>query len=267
MKILVTACLSLWCIVSSARSLEEDYAYAGELMEMVAGSPEWEDCLDEDSMTNEVEILFPTMDSLFVYQMPTNSYAYGWTVSERQQSFDSFLTAFSTTNAMYLSSEDENTGSLALLVCIDKKYTNSLQAAKNIIRSSSSPYAGSAIRMLLDMHAPNEEMNVLVLNMVTNHTMAASYERQLAMSSYVQTLTSGTVRTCIVTNAAAMFFQNRNTIESSVPIDILMLFSNNSYSNSIARLNYAQEILARSTVSDYEKLYFSNVTNIIGEIV
>lgn len=260
-KIIVVNSL-LFILLSFGRTLEQEYSYAAEIMEMVEMSPERGDCLDETD-TNEIEILFPTMESLFASQMPSNSCAYTWTLEERQEAFDSFLLSFSTTNVASLARKDEYAGYIALLLCLDKKYTNSLAAAKNIIRSKSSPYAGVAIKLLLDMSNLDLEMNSLVLDMVTNHTVSTSYDRSLAIDSYVRALTERTVSSNVVAKAATAFFQKRHLIEHSVPVDRLKLLSDSSYSNSLSRLEFAREVLSRPTVSEHERLYFSNVTNLI----
>lgn len=262
MKRLVIVSSFLFCLLSFGRTLEQEYSYAAEIVEMVATSPEYDDCLDETD-TNVIEILYPNMESVFASQMPSNSCAYAWSALERQEAFDSFLLSFSNTNATSLLHKDERTGFLALMCCLDKKYTNSLAAAKNIVRSQTSQYAGVAIKLLLEMHAPDLEMNSLVLDMTTNHMAATAYERNLTIDSYVRVLAGADVGSNIISNAATAFFQNRSLIEHCVPVDSLKLLSDGSYSNSLARLEFAQEVLARPTISDCERMYFSNVTNSI----
>ena len=243
-------------------SLEQEYSYAAEIMEMVEMSPEWDDCLDETD-TEEIEILYPTMGSLFAAQMPSNSCAYTWSVLERQEAFDSFLLSFSTTNVASLARKDDHAGFLALMFCLDKKYTNAVAPAKNIVRSQSSPYTGIAIKLLLDIGEPDLEMNSLVLGMATNHIVATSYDRCRTIDSYARVLAGNNVASNIVANAANIFFQNRSLIENCIPVDGLKVLADGSYSNSLSRLEFAREVLSRPAISERERLYFSNVTNLI----
>lgn len=117
MKKLLIVNLLLVVLSSFGRTLEQEYSYAAELMEMVEMSPEWDDCPDETD-TEEIEILYPTMGSLFAAQLPSNSCAYTWSALERQEAFDSFLLSFSTTNAASLARKDDHAGFISLMFCL-----------------------------------------------------------------------------------------------------------------------------------------------------
>ena len=255
----IVACM--W--IAFGHTAADNYAYAREIVKMMAMSPEWDDCLENEQSTNEVEVLYPTMESVFATAMPSNSCAYGWTQLERRKAFDDFLFDFSTNSAADLSQEYVHTGGMALMCSWEKKYTNSLVAAKTIVQSQSLSHLDLAMRMLLDMQSPNIELNSAVLITVTNHLRTATQFRNSVMASYVRNLMDDAVEYSVVTNAADSFFTSRENIENRIALDQLMLFSYASYSNSIRRLGYAREALAMPFVSDKELLYFSNVTNLL----
>ena len=261
MKILIAICALSCGMVSSARSLEDDYSYASDIMAMVETSSEWSDCIDDVSATNQIDVLYPTVESLFACQMPSDSCAFGWTREERQRSFDSFLMAFSTTNTTLLSRRDEHTGFIALSCCLEKKYTNSLPSAANIVRSQSSPYVCVAMEILLDMHVPDEEMNSLVLSMATNRLAATSYDRRLAVSSYVRILTGNEVEQAVRTNAARMFYSNMRHIENLVDVDRLLDTTFLQYATSSNRMELCRTAFAREGLAGSAHSYFSSVTN------
>lgn len=262
MKTCISLAVMFVGMASVEGATEADYSYAAEIMEMAETAPEWDDCIDDVSATNEIEVLYPTVESLFACQMPSNSCAHNWSVLEKQRSFDSFLMSFSTTNVTLLSRRDEHCGFIALMCCLEKKYTNSLSAAKCILQSQSSPYKWIAMDILRELQPPGMEMNSLVLGMITNHNAATAYDRCAALSSYVESLTvKSAVDRGVVTNAANLFYSARNNIESHIPIDRLMLLAVDGYSNSLQRLSYAQEVLSSPEVSDNEKDYFTEVTN------
>jgi len=54
--------------VSWAHSRESVCGYVSNLMDTVAASPEWSDCIEQCETNNEIEVMFPTMDSLFAYE-------------------------------------------------------------------------------------------------------------------------------------------------------------------------------------------------------
>ena len=72
MKGILVVLFSLCTSLSFAHSPEECYKYVDDVLSLVLTSPEWNDCLDEAD-TNEVEVLFPTMASVFACEMPSRA--------------------------------------------------------------------------------------------------------------------------------------------------------------------------------------------------
>ena len=216
MKHLIFICIAATRAIAPGHSLDELYRYTSAAMEMVATAPEKNDCIEDVSSTNAVEITYPTMESVFASEMPSNSCGHGWSASERKQAFDDFLIAFSMTNHTLLSQSDEATGSIALMCCMEKKYTNALSAAWNILNSENSPYKGYAVRLLLDIQMPTVEMSSMILSTATNPSKMTAYDRYKAVSTYVHLLTGRTgVSQSVITNAANLFFEKRHEIDAN----------------------------------------------------
>lgn len=267
MRTLTIICVLLLCATSQGRTVKECYCYAETVVELVSASPERDDCVDEAS-TNLIEISYPTMESVFACEVSSNSCGYGWTEKERQQAFDEYLLAFSVTNHALLAARDASTAALALLCCREKRYTNSLAAAKNILKNPSSPYGRYAIGLLLDMHRPTCDMNQIVLSVVTNRHATTGYNRCATMSAYVNSLArSEDLSPSVKTNAANAFFDNRDLIEDRISVDRLMLMAYDDYVGSSNRVLFANDVLSSGDATETERVYFASVTNAIGPVV
>lgn len=235
--------------------------YVEALMELVSASPEWEDCIDDVS-TNTIEVLYPTMEDLFRYEMPSNYFGHGWSVQVKRQAFDGYLATLCITNGAILTANEMSLGVRALLCCRDKKYTNSITVAKNILKNSGSPYSRYAIELMLDMCRPTLEMNAIVLSVLTNHTSMTLHDRCTTMSSYLNVLGKEDEDDLLVkTNAASMFFSSRSLIENRVAVDRFMLSTYDDYATSSNRFLFANEVLSIPVISPNERAYFSSITN------
>ena len=114
--------LSALCISALfAHSMDESYHCVDDVLSLVMTSPEWGDCLDEAN-TNEVEVLFPTMASVFACEMPSNSCGFAWSAVEREQAFGAFLLSLSHTNRTLVTENYIRTGSYAFLCCRETVY-------------------------------------------------------------------------------------------------------------------------------------------------
>lgn len=250
--------------VSWAHSRESVCGYVSNLMDAVAASPEWSDCIEPCETNNEIEVMFPTIDSLFAYEVPSNTYGYGWTVAERRSAFDQFLIGLSQTNRSDVSAEYESTGRYALLCCSDKNYTNSIGAAQAIMRAFYAPCKTTAMTLLLKLGQPSLAMNDIVLSVATNKAQYSSSLRRSTMRDYVKMLKSTDEGSrSVVTNAAVGFYLSRKSVDHLVAVDDLLTFAFNDYAQSSNRLDLCMSALERPSLSAKERTYFAIQTNLL----
>lgn len=265
MKSYVFASVLLSALLAWGHGNEDAFGYAEAIMQAVAASPESNDCIDDVNSAEEIEIMFPTMDSMFKYELSAGMCGSGWTEMEKRNAFDAFLVALSSTNRATLAKQYKTAYNLALPFCIDKHYTNSIPAAMAILEDTGSELKGSAMRLLLELKRPSLEMNVIVLSMVTNKSEMTPYERCFAISRYVDSLKAHEdCGSSVVSNAAWLMFLNRSEIEHHVAIDQLMLWADKDFICSSNRLRYAQSVLALPDASTSELTYFTSVTNTLN---
>ena len=266
MKTSLVVLCAVCSFVLLAHSPSECYKYVDEVVAMISLSPEWDDCPDE-SDTNEVEVLFPTMTSVFASEMPSNSCAFGWTAEERCRAFDDFLVGLSQTNRILVSESFIRTGAYAFICCGEKGYTNVVNIAQNLVLSGEAPCKDSALEYLLRTAVPSDEMTAVILSVQSNKFDFAKDMQNRAVSTYVESLRSMSVPvSSVVTNAARAMYENRGTIDHLRAVDLLMLRVWPDYVSSSNRLVVAELAIAQ-TLGDERpegalvRNYFAPVTN------
>lgn len=253
-------------IALQGRSFEENYDYVKQAMDMAENS--WVDCLKEDD-TNEVEMLFQTMDGLFAYEMPSNSCGHGWSAKEKQCAFDDFLFAFGCTNLALVSDDCLRTGTRAFMLSLDLNYTNSLAGAKQILEGGNSFCRGVALSVVLRFGTPTVDGNAAIIAGITNRAEMSFYDRCEAMDKYGEQIMklSGDDGQ-ILTNIVCSLYRARSGIDNVIALDKLLLRSFPDYVLSSNRLELACAALASNYPGETfgkwgETLrqYFDPVTN------
>lgn len=265
MKLLIVTTLSVASLCSWAHSNEAAFRYVSALMDIVAASQEWNDCIEPEVPGEGVEPDFPTMNSLFACAIPSNVCGCGWSVTERQSAFDQFLECFSRTNKTLISSAYESTGLYAILCSSDKGYTNALGAARRIVRSNTAPCRESALNLLLKLDKPSLLMNETVLSVATNRMMFSVGVRSSATERYVGRL-SRCDNHSVVTNAAVGFYVERENVEHLMAVDRLLTMAFPDYLQSSNRLDLSRAALSRPALTNKEKTYFVSQTNVLMRI-
>ena len=267
MKGILVVLFSLCTSLSFAHSPEECYKYVDDVLSLVLTSPEWNDCLDEAD-TNEVEVLFPTMASVFACEMPSNSCGFAWSAAEREQAWGDFLFALSQTNRAFVADDFIRTGSYAFLCCSEKQYTNVLDNALRVLSSSCAPCKDAALEYLARTAVPSDEMTMAIVGVQTNKFDFSKEVRNQTMSAYVEKLNSlSIIDYLVVTNAARAIYGERAAIDHLRAVDLLLLNTWTNYANSSNRLVVANLALARvnedasSVESRLIRDYFIPVTN------
>ena len=250
-----------------AQSPEECYKYVDDVLSLVLTSPEWDDCLDEAD-TNEIEVLFTTMASVFACEMPSNSCGFAWTAVQREQAFGAFLFNLSLTNRAFVADNLIRTGSYAFLCCSEKQYTNALDSALRILSSRDAPCKDAALEYLTRTAMPSDEITTVMVGVQTNRCEFSKEERNRTLSAYVEKLNSlHDIDYSIVSNAARVIYREREVIDHLRAADALLLNACPHYANSSTRLAIANLALARvneeasSGESELIKNYFIPVTN------
>lgn len=266
MKALLFAVLTTGAFAVLAHSPEECYRCVDELVSAVLLSPEWEDCIDEAD-TNEIEILYPTMESVFSCQLPSNVSASAWSPAERRQAFFDHLDNISKTNVALVSEDYIRTGSYAFLCCDVKGYTNVLPYARRVLHSPHAPCKGAALTCLLQLAEPAGDVTAIVVDAQTNRVDFSDEDRNHALSGYVQSLNAlPEERRQIVTNAACALYQHRTSIRSLQTLDVALVNAIPDYAESSNRLVVANLALSRVGENpDWEggfvARYFVPITN------
>ena len=266
MKTNIVVLLTVCPFVLLAHSLDECYKYVGEVVSLVSISPEWNDC-PEESETNEVEALFPTMASVFACEVSSNSCAAAWTVEERKRAFDAFLLGLSQTNRVLVSESFIRTGSYAFLCCGEKRYTNAVSIAQNLVLAGEAPCKESALEYLMQTATPSDDMTTVILSVQSNPLEFAKDLRNRVVSAYVASLCSlPETDLTIVTNAARAMYESKDTIDNLQAVDMLMLKAWSDYAGSSNRLAVAELAIMRTLEDDRPECalirnYFVPVTN------
>ena len=270
MKATIYIIFAIISYTAFAHTQEECVRYASEIVDMMLIAPEWDDCIDEESTDEEIEVLYPTMDSAFESGMPSNSCAYGWTVSERRQAFDDFIQSISSTNRTIASKEYLNVGAYALLCSTEKGYTNIMPQVKAIISSHCAPCKDSALTYLLRLEEPSDELTDIIIGVQSNKTDFTMHDRRRAMGNYVRSLCSVAAdMPSVVSNAAVRFYANRAVVDQMRALDMLLLNTYPNYAISSNRFDIASTAINQIPDDSTEffdiklKEYFTAVTNSI----
>lgn len=263
--VLIAACIGVSVVLG--RTQEESFRYVDGLMDLIATSPEWEDCVEEGS-TNEYEVAFPTMERSFEYEMPSNMCGHGWSLQEKRDSFHAFLQSLSQTNSVTVSEQYRRTGDLALICCLEKGYTNALIYAKEIVRSEGAPCKNAGLALLLKFSEPTVEMNSLVLAVQTNTQEFTVFERGRVIADYAKVLCDLSENRVVVTNAACEFFRSRLGIEHCLALDGLLGSAFPDYVVSSNRLAFARTSLGGADGNAFlsasvVRQYFIPITNLL----
>ena len=250
-----------------AHSIDESYKYVDDVLSLVLTSPEWDDCLDEAD-TNEVEVLFSTMASVFACEMPSNSYGFSWTAAEREQAFGAFLSSLGHTNRMSVTQDFIRVGSYAFLCCSEKQYTNALDSALRILSSRNAPCKDAALEYLTRTAVPSDEITTVMVSVQTNRCEFSKEVRNRTLSAYVEKLNSlSNMDHSIVSNAARAVYGERESVDHLRAVDLLLLSACPDYVNSSNRLVIANLAISRanekpaSAESGLIRDYFSLITN------
>ena len=258
----------LLCFSALFAHLSDDsYKYVDDVLSLVLTAPEWDDCLDE-SDTNEVEVLFPTMASVFACEMPSNSCGFSWTYAEREKAFGAFLSSLSHTNRAFATQDFIRAGSYAFLCCSEKKYTNALDSAMRILSSRDAPCKDAALEYLTRTAVPSDEITTVMMSVQTNRYDFSREVRNRALSAYVEKLNSlPDMDRSVVSNAARAVYGEREVVDHLRAVDLLLLNAFPNYVCSSNRLVIANLAIAHAneeSISVEGRLisdYFSPITN------
>lgn len=257
--IVILACLFGGALF--AHTSDQAYEVASYLVDRYKGSSDWIDDLDTSS--DEVfEVEFPTADSLFACEFPSNSYGAALSTHERRQAFDQFLIDMSRTNEVDMSRAYRLTGGYALVFCADRSYTNGFCAATNILARSAAPCRSLAYTVVRRLACPSMEMSAYVYTLLTNRVTYSAFDRNALFNDYARRLKeSANVDDAVLTNGISMLRRATATVRSRISFDELLARRLQDYNLSSNRLAYAEEVLAMPSATAVERTYFAAVTN------
>ena len=262
-KILLISYISVTSFAFEAFASCDVFQIVSCMIDRYTTSTEWDDNVDERH-AGEAEIEFPTPDSLFSCEFPTNSAAAGLTADEKQHAFDQFLLDLSRTNRNDISMAYETTGAYALVFCAELGYTNGFNAATSILSRVEAPCQAESYAVVRKLVSPSIENNEYVYTILTNQLRYSVFNRNALLSDYATRLrhtekTNGWV----LTNGVAMLRRASPSVRAKMPLDELLACVIPEYIVSSNRLAYAQSVLEMPEVTQKEVQYFSAVTNML----
>jgi len=244
-----------------AYTSEQAYEVSSYLVDRFKSAGDWVDNL-QISSDEEIEVEFPTAESLFACEFPSNSLGAALTVSERKQAFDQFLLEMSRTNGVTATKAYRSTCLYALVFCADRGYTTGLCAATNILSGSEGGLRPNAYAVLRRLACPSVEMSAYVYTLLTNQTRYSAYDRNGLFNDYANRLKcSDSIDNVVLTNGISMLREASSFVRTRIALDELMAHRLPAYSTSSNRLAYALAVLALPSLSARESEYFVAVTN------
>ena len=261
MKYLTMIMVSVSAYCLCAHTSLEQLDYAEHVVRKMAIN-EWDDCIDDKSSTNELVVVYPTVESVFEDGSDDGDFS-GWTANEKRAAFNQFLDGLGDADSVVASARWRRVGAYALLMCSQKNYTNALSSAMKILRNSDAPCCAAAVDVALKLGQPTSEMNLAMLMVATNRTnRISSYKRCSALREYFSRVNfSEESSRSVGLEAARLFYANRNQIENLVDLDRMLSAAFTDYDHSSNRLEVAMTAIVSTIVTDHVREHFVAVTN------
>ena len=266
MKKGVVGCLVLaLSLAGLGVATDDQIAVAAYLVRRITLAPDYIDCWEGLECAN-VEVTYPTYESLFERTVPPGNPGADWTPAQRRNAFEAFLMdvpRLAQTNTV------ENLGYLtetAFRYSDNRGATNVFECAKNILSTPCTVGEACAYSVFTEKVVPSEEMNAFVELAITNRP-TSTYAEGIA-GDYVGKIhkSLGTLDGAVVTNGTRMLLRVRQGDYSAVQLDKLLLDVYPEYASSSNRLELSERTL-RTLVDDTIfcdksiRPYFDAVTN------
>lgn len=190
----------------------------------------------------------------------------GWSPSGRQAAFDGFLGL--------MAEHDFGSGgrtwleltSRAVAQCRTMGYTNALSAVSRLAVNGTYPSSRrlEALEFVCEQMTLNEVSTRFVEGVLTNRTTFSLAERGVACGVYInRMLTCPTNASgCFVSHAVSTFYRNRKCdTAGGVMFDKLFSAKLEGYAMSSNRIDLATFVLGHVECNQYERRYFTTVTN------
>ena len=259
--VLCLVATALLCGISLAFTPDEAFRVSECLMERFKSSGEWVDHIGAAD-GEEVDVEFPSAESLFEGEFPSNILTLARTASERRRAFDSFLSDLSRTNSCLISRAYGRTGSFALLFCDEKGYAEGVVAATNILARPSAPCRVEAHDIARGHLRPSRAANALMETVLTNNAEFGDYRNAALLSRYATRLAADdSLDAAVVSNGIAVLCRAATNVWAKKTMDELMARRVPSYAASSNRLDAALAALREPTLSARDRAYFVAVTN------
>lgn len=261
----IAACLLsvvFFCGALEAYTPEESYRVAKCLVDRFKSSGEWVDCVAATGGTAEVDVDFPTAESLFAGEFPADVLALARTADDRRRAFDGFLSDLSQTNRLQVGREYERTGSYALLFCDEKGYAAGVVAATNILSRPQAPCRLEAHDVVRSRLRPSLPANALLETVLTNGAEFGDHRNASLLSGYARSLAQDdSVDAQVVSDGIDMLCRVATNAWAKMALDELMARRVPSYSSSSNRFAAALAALRDPGLSARHRAYFVSVTN------
>ena len=190
----------------------------------------------------------------------------GWTLAEKKEAFDWYLTTLGTNDCMSLNAESREEIRVAIAKCDEFKHTNCVAAMKALALNPRGVYRDNAIELVIKFSPVDDTTTTFVESIITNSVGYDFREQGIASAHYADRLLSLNVTNSAqlmeMDAAVRMFYRNR-LLESGADaiIDEVFLKYIDGYVSSSNRLEYAINSFTYPKCAEIFGDYFTSVTN------
>ena len=190
----------------------------------------------------------------------------GWTLAEKKAAFDWYLTTLGTNDCKSLDEVQREEIGMAIDMCDELNYTNSLPAIKALALNPNGVYRQDAIEFVIKFSPVDDSTTSFVEMIMTNSTCYSLAECGTASCKYADKLLSfnvtNEIQHDVVQTSVAMYYKNRMLASNAFSIvDQLFVRYIDNYVISSNRLEHALNALSLPDCGSVTKQRFVAVTN------
>jgi len=186
----------------------------------------------------------------------------GWTLAEKKAAFDWYLTTLGTNDCKSLDEVQREEIGMAIDMCDELNYTNSLSSIKALALNPKGVYRYEAIKLALEFSSVDDVTTEFVETIITNVSGYSSGERVECYWEYAKKLRQDPCTNGVCASALSMFYRNRKLSGTgAATLDRLFSDKIEGYAQSSNRLDTAVSMLAVTNMRPQFVEYFTGVTN------
>ena len=186
----------------------------------------------------------------------------GWTLAEKKEAFDWYLTTLGTNDCMSLNAESREEIRIAIAKCDEFNHTNAVNAMKALALNPRGIYRSRAINLALKFSPVDDATTEFVETIITNVSGYSSGERVECYWEYAKKLRQDPCTNGVCASALSMFYRNRKVSGTgAATLDRLFADKIEGYAQSSNRFDTALSMLTVTNMRPQFVEYFTGVTN------